>query len=182
MRVIIATFFCATFSFAFAQEVTIEPDVNKKGKYALTAVNPDSKKREIILDYEYDYISKANLIPDRNGPGRTPFFVVSKGGIWGAVDGKGEYVFNAVEADTMWLLRSKDAYKIKYADKSYDYVSIMGKTIASDIVDEKRSPYARYRILIKKDGISPEYISARSCKTESSIKRLIFKDLNPGNV
>lgn len=152
MRIITAILTCAFVSSSFAQEASIGPDVNKKGKYALTASRPESKKPEVILDYEYDYISKANLIPDRNGAGRSPYFVVNKGGVWGAVNQKGEYVFNAVEADTMWLLRSKDAYKIRYEDRSYDYVSISGKTIASDIVDEKRSPYARYRILVKKDG------------------------------
>ncbi len=135
-----------------AQGTKIEPHINKKGLYALTLLNVESQKREIILDYEYQFISKANLIPDRDGPGRTPYFVVSKNGIWGAVDQKGEYVFQPSEADTMWLLRSNDAYKIRFADKSYNYVSIGGTVIASDIVDEKRSPYARYRILIKKDG------------------------------
>ncbi|MCG8575865.1 MAG: hypothetical protein MI810_13340 [Flavobacteriales bacterium] len=133
-------------------QTKIKPQQNKSGKYGLVFANEEGNKEAIIKEHVYDYISEAHLIADADGPGRSPYFISKQDNKWGVLDEQGKELFEPLKADTMWLLRSKDAYKIKFEDGAYNYIGVRGNTIAADIVDEKRSPYARYRILVKRDG------------------------------
>lgn len=135
-------------TFMLAQDPSVFPD-EKRGKFAL--IKKVDGKKVPITDYVYDYINDGwTATVDKNEKGR--FFSCKQGVSWGVLNEEGKYQIELRELDTLWLLRSGDAYKLVRPEGVYDYVNLKGEVIATDIVTEQRSPYARYRVLVKSDG------------------------------
>ncbi len=133
---------------SFGQPETFAPDKNAKGKYAL--VKGSSKTP--VTGYDYSFISDGQYPANVSAESGFPLFSGKQGNTWGILKHDGTWLLSPTEMDSLWMLRSRDAFKLLYSDRSYSYVNINGQVIASDIVDEKRSPYARYRVLVKRDG------------------------------